>query len=412
MNLLFITVADMRDVDTHGIYSDLMREFLKNGHEVYIASPAERRNGVPTSVIEYKESSDWHAHLHILKIKTGNIQKTNFIEKGISTILLEGQLKEKIKKNYNSIKFDMVLYTTPPITLVTPVAYVKKRDNAYCYLMLKDIFPQNAVDIGIFSQSGLKGLLYKYFRKKEKKLYEISDTIGCMSKANVDYVKNQNKELSNKSIEVCPNSVEIKDLSVDVFQRVQIREKYGIPLNKTVFVYGGNLGKPQGIHFLIECLRNCQNNDAFFLIIGNGTEYAKIDSYINEDNPKHVKLLSRLSQEDYDAMIGSCDVGLVFLDYRFTIPNFPSRLLTYMQAKLPVLAVTDSNTDVGKVIVEGGFGWWCESNDSDSFQEYVNSICGLDFSYMKELEFKYLQDHYSVKEVYKIIIRHLIEADI
>ena len=406
MNLLFITVADMRDVDTHGIYSDLMREFLKNGHEVFIASPAERRNDMPTSIIEYNNSMDWHAHLHILKIRTGNIQKTNFVEKGISTILLENQLKNGIKKYFNNVKFDMVLYTTPPITLVKPVLYVKKRDKAYSYLMLKDIFPQNAVDIGVLTKSGLRGILYKYFRWKEKKLYGISDTIGCMSKANVDYIRNQNKDLINKSIEVCPNSVEVIDLSVDEFQRIQIRERYGIPVNKTVFVYGGNLGKPQGIHFLIECLKKCHNDDAFFLIIGNGTEYSKIENYIKEEEPKHVKLLSRLPQADYDAMIGSCDVGLIFLDHRFTIPNFPSRLLGYMQAKIPVLAATDPNTDIGQVITEGEFGWWCESDNVSRFAELVDEAITCDLKTMGTKGFSYILNKYTTDCVCKIITSH------
>jgi hypothetical protein len=406
MNLLFITVADMRDVDTHGIYSDLMREFLKSGHEVFIASPAERRNDMPTSIIEYTNSTDWHAHLHILKIRTGNIQKTSFIEKGISTILLENQLKNGIKKYFSNVRFDMVLYTTPPITLVKPVLYVKKRDKAHSYLMLKDIFPQNAVDIGVLTKRGLKGILYKYFRQKEKKLYEISDTIGCMSKANVDYIRNHNKELKNKSIEVCPNSVEVMDLSVDGFQRIKIRERYGIPVNKTVFVYGGNLGKPQGIHFLIECLKNCHNDNVFFLIIGNGTEYSKIENYIKEDEPKHVKLLSRLPQADYDAMIGSCDVGLIFLDHRFTIPNFPSRLLGYMQAKIPVLAATDPNTDIGQVITEGEFGWWCESNNVSRFVELVDEAITCDLKTMGIKGFSYILNKYTVDCVCKIITSH------
>ena len=64
----------------------------------------------------------------------------------------------------------------------------------------------------------------------------------------------------------------------------------------------------------------------------------------------------------------------IFLDHRFTIPNFPSRLLGYMQAKLPVLACTDKNTDIGKVVVEGGFGWWCESNDVGEFGRVVERV--------------------------------------
>ena len=90
-------------------------------------------------------------------------------------------------------------------------------------------------------------ILYKYFRNKESKLYRISDHIGCMSQANVEYVLKHNAELDSNIVEVCPNSVEVVDMSVDATTRENIRKKYDIPTNKKILIYGGNLGKPQGI---------------------------------------------------------------------------------------------------------------------------------------------------------------------
>ena len=84
-------------------------------------------------------------------------------------------------------------------------------------------------------------------------------------------------------------------------------------------------------------------------------------TYFRETNPKNMRLMKRLPKNDFDRMIAACDVGMIFLDHQFTIPNFPSRLLAYMQAGLPVLACTDTNSDIGKVITEGYFGWWCVS---------------------------------------------------
>ena len=170
----------------------------------------------------------------------------NLIEKGISTITLEDRFVAGIKKYFSGSSFDLVLYSTPPITFCRAVEFVKRRDNAKTYLLLKDIFPQNAVDIGMMSKSGVKGLIYRYFRKKEKKLYAISDYIGCMSQANVDYVLKHNPEINPDIVEVCPNSIEVVDMRVDSATRSEMRRKYGIPLDKKVFVYGGNLGKPQG----------------------------------------------------------------------------------------------------------------------------------------------------------------------
>ena len=73
--------------------------------------------------------------------------------------------------------------------------------------------------------------------------------------------------------------------------------------------------------------------------------------------------MKRLPREDYDTLVGACDVRMLFLDHRFILPNYPSRIISYMQAKIPVLAVTDPNTDIGKDNVGGKFGWWCESNN-------------------------------------------------
>ena len=377
MNVLFLTTGRMDDVSEHSLYPDLLREFKKHGHMVYAVSTYERRTQKKT---EYKEEIG----IHCLRVKVGNITKCGIIEKGISTLLIEKQYKRSIKKYFSQIKFDLILYTTPPITLVNVIKYIKKRDNAKTYLMLKDIFPQNAVDLGMMSKTGIKGLIYFYFRSKEKKLYQVSDRIGCMSPANVEYVKKHNPEVDENKLKLCPNCIEIQDITLTQKEKIQLRDKYGIPQDKTVFVYGGNLGKPQGIDFLIECLRSQKDNlDAYFLIAGNGTEFKKLESFFNCENPTNMKLMERLPKEEYDKMIAACDVGLIFLDYRFTIPNFPSRLLSYMQAGLPVLACTDRNTDIRQFIVEGEFGWWCESKGIAEFSRIINHTTPKNLKEMK-----------------------------
>ena len=395
MRVLFLTLLEFDSLNERNLYCDLLREFVKNGHEVFVISPAERREGISTHIIREDNAV-------ILRLKIGNIQKTNVIEKGISTILLESEYIKAIKKYFSPEKFDLVLYSTPPITLVGAIEYVKKRDRAKTYLLLKDIFPQNAVDIGMMSADGM---LYRHFKKQEKRLYAVSDRIGCMSPANVSYLVAHNPDIDPDKVEVCPNSIEPQKSTSGGHDRTAIREKYGIPANKTVLVYGGNLGRPQCIPFIIECLRACRDvEEAFFLIVGDGTEYGKLASYVDDEKPSNVKLMRRLPRDDYDRMIGACDVGLIFLDHRFTIPNFPSRLLGYMQAGLPVLAATDEKTDIGRTITEGGFGWWCESSDSDRFAELVREAVLADPKPLGEKGYRYLVDNYDVNTGYKIIM--------
>lgn len=404
MNILFISISSLPHISNHSISLDLLHEFKRNGHNIYILCSLERRDERNTFVCEEFGCT-------VLRVKIGNNKRANIIEKGLTQVLLPYQYMQAIKKYYSDIRFDLIMYPTPPVTQGRTVEYLKKRDGSITYLVLRDIFPQNALDIGLMQNNGIKGLAYRYFRKKEEDLYKISDFIGCMSEANVDYLLKHNKGIEPDRVGICPNCIEIEDKRIDDSIGKNIRRKYGLPLNKKIFIYGGNLGKPQGIPFLIECLEKTRViEQAFFLIIGAGTEYNLLDRYCKSTDQNHVRLMNRIPKEDYDNLVAACDIGLIFLDYRFTIPNFPSRLLGYLQAHVPVIACTDPNTDIGEKIIEGDFGWWCESNDSSEFLRIVQDISAMDentLSAKGDNGFEYLKENYDTKIAYGNIMTQI-----
>ena len=392
MNIIFLTVSRIKEIKSRGIYTDLMRKFRDEGHNVYIVTPYERQFALPTSLSEVDG-------IHLLGVRTLNIQKTNIIEKGIGTILLETQFNRAIKKYLSHVNFDLILYSTPPITFTDVVRNLKKgTSSAISYLLLKDIFPQNAVDLGMFSKNSL---IYWYFRQKEIGLYKHADYIGCMSPANVEFVLRHNSFLVHERVEIAPNSIELKKDPINI-DRESIRKKYDLPIDRPIFIYGGNLGKPQGIDFLIQCLNaNCQRNDCHFLIVGNGTEYHKLENWFINTKTDNVSLFPRLPKEDYDALVQSCDIGLIFLDHRFQIPNYPSRLLSYLEYKMPIIAATDINTDIGTIAEKNGYGYCCES-------KYVESFTASDtIRKMGERGYQFLLDNYQVDSTYQKIISHI-----
>lgn len=401
MNILCLTLSRVRDIKKADMYSDLMDEFCSNGHKVYIVSPVEKK----------EKSKSFRKHgknYEILGVNIGNYFNVGTVEKGMTLITLEKNYLRAIQHFWNDVKFDLILYSTPPITFNHIIQHFKKQ-GVSTYLMLKDIFPQNAVDIGMMSKNGIKGFLYRYFRSQEKKLYHLSDAIGCMSQANVDYVLEQNTDINPVKVGLCPNAVKIRSRKkLDGEDKAEVRRRYGIPNDKIVFLYGGNLGLPQGPDFILKCLAaNEKNEKSFILIVGSGSEYGKFDNWFKTNCPSNSKLISYLPVEEYMSLVAACDVGLIFLDYRFTIPNFPSRLLSYMELKTSVLAATDLNTDVGKVIKDAGFGYWCESNDSEKFIELVNLMCNSDLAAMGERAYQYLEEHYTVEKAYEIIMKHM-----
>lgn len=408
MNILFLTMSTVfANVENHGIYTDLMRKFRDEGHVVYVIHPNERRLGKPTEVKTV-------GGIHCLGVRTLNVTRANVVEKGIGQLLLEGQFKRALKKHFGGVKFDLILYSTPPITFNNVIRCAKRVSGgkAMTYLLLKDIFPQNAVDMGMLSKSGVRGLLYKMFRRKEKELYRISDFIGCMSPANVRYVLEHNPEVSADKVEVAPNSYDLSassNLDADDGGALAIRAKYGLPTDKPIFIYGGNMGKPQGIPFLIECLKaNADREDCHFVVVGSGSYYPQLADWYIERKPKSVTVMRGLPNADYDKLVQVCQVGLIFLDYHFTIPNFPSRVLSYLESRMPVIVCSDPICDMGAIAEKNGFGVYVPSNDVKAFTAAVDRMLTADIKAMGNKGYEFMKANYLVEHTYNAVIKHLL----
>lgn len=398
MNIIFITTNSINSMDDGSIYSDLVKVLHKNGHNIQVFSALEKR--------DYIKQQNENIH----RVKIGNITRVNPIKKAISLFTLNNKFMREIKKK-NLKKVDLVIYNTPPITLNRTIKYLKKRYNSKTFLLLKDIFPQNAVDLGMFKKNGI---IYQYYRGKEKVLYDISNYIGCMSEGNKNYILNNN-ELNSDKVFVVPNSMEIKqenDFNSNINTN-DIRLKYNIPLNKKVFLYGGNIGKPQGVDFINKVIKlNEQNQSNYILIVGRGTEYKNIENFIENNNIKNSNIISYIPKEDYNSLVESSDVGLIFLDNRFTIPNIPSRLLSYLNAKKPVLAATDSNTDLKDIIKEGKFGYWCESTNENKFIELMSNFSDEEYNEkMGNNGYNYLISNYDIEDTYIKIMNIIGEKE-
>ena len=395
MNILFLTMNGFTDIEMHNIYSDLMKEFIAHGHRPYIVTPREKKSGEKTELIEYDDYG-------LLKVQIGNTSGVSLIEKGISTITLSHRYYRAIIKHLGKMSFDLILYSTPPITLVGPVKKLKKKMSCRTYLMLKDIFPQNAVDLHMFSP---RGLIHKYFRAQEKALYRVSDTIGCMSKANVEYVLRQNPEVAKEKVELCPNAIIPHEKESRVADKDKLRAEYHVPEQAVVYLYGGNLGKPQAIPYLVECLKdNLNREDRFFVICGSGSEFHLLDEFVKEYQPSNVRLNAFLPKEQYDAVVRGCDVGLLFLDADFTIPNYPSRILSYMEYGMPVVAATDIHTDVGTDAEENGYGVCCESRRVSDFSAALERLNEMGIDEAGERAREYLETHFTAERVYEIVM--------
>lgn len=365
MNILFLTIIPKIK---QRMTLELAKELVQRGNRVFIACPADEQNKASNTFVPI-DGMDY------LFVAAGySVGKVNIVKKAMRFLSLDAVFGRIVSKALYGQNIDLILYSTPPITLANTIAKIKKQQQAKTYLMLKDIFPQNAVDMGMMKKTGLMGIAYQYFRNKEKLFYRISDYIGCMSPKNIEYVKTHNPEILPEKLGLCVNAYKLEPvLEID---KATIRRRYKIPLDRTVFLYGGNLGKPQGLDYFVRVLEeNKTREDCFFLICGSGNEENKIIDYIQSSGAQNVQYMKSIPAEDFDALTKACDVGMVFLDHRFTIPNYPSRMLSIMLNEKPILAATDKNTDVNQLIADGDLGWWCESTDTTPMNAFIEEIC-------------------------------------
>lgn len=360
MNVLFLMLNYPFDKKRDHMYKDLSRKFAEKGHNVIVVALLEEKYGKETFV----EEDGNHT---ILWIKAGNYFGVNKIRKGITALLLPFYFNENINKFLKGISFDLVLYPTPAITLYSTVKRIKKKfPKAKYLLVVKDIFPQNALDIGMLR----KNIIYYYFRNIEKKLYNISDYLGCMSKRNVEYLL-ENNDIEKKKFFILENwSSNYGKTELINGEKEKLLDKYSLK-NKFILIFGGNIGPANELEFLIELAKRVRENkveDVVFLIIGKGTKKSFIEKLVLEYKLENVKIFDFIPTEEYDKLVSLSDVGLINLNKKYTIPNIPSKTLNLMRAGKPILAVTDINTDYNKLIVDDAkCGLWSSAGDLEKY---------------------------------------------
>ena len=257
MNVLFLMQTFINVGETEAMYYSLAKEFVKHGHPVTVVASNE---GKEATIVRME------GVVRVLRVRTLPLMNIHPVLKGISNLLLPPLYKKAMRKYLVNSMFDLIITPTPPITLTDLAARLKKKYNARVFLILRDIFPQNAVDLGMLS----KGNPYYYiFRSMEKRLYHISDAIGCMSEGNIEYLLKNNRSLQKEKLFLLPNWTSIS--KIDVISNKPVTSKHDLE-GKFIVLFGGNLGAPQKVENIVEMAKIHEDKkDLVFLVIGKGT---------------------------------------------------------------------------------------------------------------------------------------------
>ncbi len=340
-------------VKNANLYTALVHELVAIGHEVRVIAPCH--------------DADSHvsveAGVAVLRVRSGPLFNTGLIKKGVHTVLLNNRYKRAIRRFWPDWHMDWLLASTPPITLSPFLKTLKNRHQAGVYLILRDIFPQNAKDLGMIRDP----FLFAYFRARERHLYGISDLIGCMSPGNIAFLRAQDSDIfKSDKLRYFPNW--IKPTPKEKHSSGNFRKRFELE-RKFIALFGGNFGKPQKTEFVLELAETVRNlAGVVFFLIGDGTEINEVRRMVVQKGLSNVLVLDRLPMDEYQSLIHEADIGLVNLSDKFTIPNIPSRTLGYWDASLPVLAATDSSTDLNESFLKKhNAGLWARTGDIEGY---------------------------------------------
>jgi len=313
---------------------DLCLEFARQGHEIsmMVASP------------ELEESfriENWKG-VQVVRLKTPKTKDTNYIRRTIGELLMPFFMLWHLRfSKLCNQKWDGIVWYSPTIFLGLLVYMLKKNSNCKSYLIIRDIFPEWAVDMGLMG----RGLPYFFFKGIANFQYSVADVIGIQTPGNRVYFENWENNPS-KNLEVLNNW-----LAETPSQQCSINVSDTQLAGRKIFVYAGNMGIAQGMDILLELADQLQSRqDIGFLFVGRGSEVQKLRKETQKRKLENMLFFDEIDPDEISSLYDQCHVGLISLDSRHKSHNIPGKFLSYMQSGLPVLASVNDGNDLVALI--------------------------------------------------------------
>ena len=316
---------------------------LNNGHSVTVITPGDPGQETPLIFDSFEGIDIW-------RFKSGYTRGVGMLRRLINEFLLSFRAWGAIASQVEENPFDLCINYSPTI-FFGPLTRKLKERGAYVYLILRDMFPQWAVDRGLLSKASPLLLFLRYY---EKLNYKSADWIGVQSAENkVDFLA----RFSNfDNVSVLMNWRAVVSANAQLHQVNTLRQKLNLE-GKVVFFYGGNIGLAQNMENIMRLARTMHGHSrAHFLFVGQGDEYKLINDLASEWMLDNVTILPSVSQEEFLEFLTVVDVGLFSLSKEHTAHNFPGKILAYMSASLPILGSVNPGNDLLSLVNRAGAG--------------------------------------------------------
>jgi len=319
---------------------DLAKEFVRQGHKPIVI--------VPTEDLEAPWTLKFQDGVNVLRLAGPRLRHETYFRRTIAEFLLPLIMFIRLRQSpFRNIPFDLVVWYSPTIFFGPLIWFMKKTSGCRTYLILRDIFPEWAVDLGLIR----RGLVFWIFKAVANFQYIVADTIGVQTASNLIYLAGWLKTPSRR-IEVLQNwQTPAQDIgSTILISRTSLT-------GRKIFVYIGNMGVAQDMDIFIDLASQLNNReDIGFLFVGRGSEVNSLRSRAIDLSLSNTLFFDEVDSSEMPGLLAQCHIGIVALDPRHKTHNIPGKFLTYLLAGLPVLARINADTDLMKLIEEKGVG--------------------------------------------------------
>jgi len=373
---------------------DLAQALVTQQHDVTVVTTTENQK---EKIKITKENL-----IEVIRIKTKTFAKINRFKRLLREIRLSKLIWKNCKIFFKKNHYDLIIFYSPPIFFSSLVKKLKKLWKAKVYLILRDLFPQWSVDIGLISQHGLA---YKFLHHFEKNQYAVSDIIGVQSEHNLHYFSEKKLKIQAK-LEILHNWKQIDNLQI---QPIYLRKKLGLT-DKIVFVYSGNIGVAQDMPNIIRLAEKFTNiTNIHFLLLGDGDELSNVKQIIMQKQLTNISIHPPLKPKEYLSALSEFDVGMISLSKHLKTHNFPGKMLDYMCIKKPILASINVGNDLRQCIENGNAGLVSINGDDDLLFKNANRLIANSNlrKTMGKNGFNLLNDKFSAMQIAKQIAKHL-----
>jgi glycosyltransferase involved in cell wall biosynthesis len=265
------------------------------------------------------------------------------------------------------------VWYSPTIFWGPLVKWLKLKFNCKSYLILRDIFPDWAHDLGLIKNNLVLSLLQRVANFQ----YLNADVIGTQSPNNCLYLS---KKLNNfsKNIEVLWNwsgPTSYAPCSIDL-SKTKLK-------GKLCFVYAGNLGVAQGtdqIRILLRVASKYENIG--FVFVGRGSEKLVLINRCKSENINNVLFYDEIDPSEVHDLYAQCHVGLVILDPGHTTHNIPGKFISYLQGGLKIFALVNSGNDLIALINQEKLGVAASGVDSTELDQLFSRL-------LKDIDLEY-----------------------